>query len=162
MHNTPHLKKWGLRCLGWITVLYCMCGITFYAWELISTKGVWPGSPHLRDWLIFALLSAFTLGLTSYLGYLATRLARGDEAAIQPMRVLWWIEIAYFCANVAVFWQIIPSTNPGLTLGFFSFPEGPFDPQLVTGYPVIGLIAVFLLSRPRPDRGDTQALHVEQ
>ena len=151
-----------LQCLGWITALYCVLGIAFYAWELISTKGVWPGSPNLWDWLIFALLSSVTLGMTSYLGYLATRLARGDEATIRPMRVLWWIEIAYFCANVLVFWRVIPSTNPGLTLGFFSFPEGPFDPQLVTGYPVIGLVVVFLLTRRRSGRADMQAKHAEQ
>lgn len=138
-----------MRCMGILTVLYCVYGIAYYVRELAYEKGRWLGSPDSFDWVIFAALSVITLGATIYLAYLGMRLIRVDAAALGPMCLVFGAEIAYFLVTTFIFWNIMPPTNPGLTGGFFGIPEDPFVPQLVTGYTIICLIVCLVLRRGR-------------
>ena len=155
-------RQWIIRCLGWLTFLYCLFGAVFYVWQFFAVSGDWPGSPTLADWALFAALSTVTVGTNGYLGHQALRLARADEAALRSMRMLWWIEILYFCADVVVFWQIMPAAKAPLMVGFFGLAAGPFVPQIVTGYPVIGLIVVSLLSRRHSYKEHIHMTNAEQ
>lgn len=135
-----------IRCMGVITVLYCAYGLVFFVWEL-GGNGRRLGSPNSADWVIFALLSAVSVGVTIYLAYLGIRMSRSGTAAIGRLCFLFGAEIVYFMVTTIIFWNIAPPTNPDLTGGFFGIPAAPFVPQLFTGFPIICPLVCFFVQR---------------
>ena len=82
-----------------------------------------------------------------YLGYLGIHMIRGNESAIRDTALILSVEIVYFCAGVIVFWLLFPS--PVIGVGFIGIARSALDPQVVTGYPVWGLISMLLLMTAR-------------
>ena len=77
------------------------------------------------------------------------RLIKCDQSAIRPTLWVLFAEIACEVVNVVVFWQLLPMKF-GMEFvhitAFFGIALMPFDPQIVTGYPLIA-IAILLLAR---------------
>ena len=138
------MKTWIMRTVGALNVLFSAFGFYYFALRLsYSWHGRWPGSPTATDWFVFLTLSALTCGLVASVGYLGVRLLRGDESVIITTAVVFGAEIVYFLGDILLFWVLLRS-RPEITVGFFGIAQIPLDPQLVTGYPLLGGVALLL------------------
>jgi hypothetical protein len=142
------VAEWIMRVVGLLNLLYGIFGICYFA-AILSWHN-WTGSRSLLSWLIFLLLSGFSIGLIVYLGYLGIRLMRKDRTAIRPAALVFGVEILYFLLGVEIFWIALPESMAPVAVGFWEMALGPIDPQIVTGDPLLGLLAMFIVrSRKR-------------
>jgi hypothetical protein len=97
-------------------------------------------------------LNAVSVAMILYLGFLGIRLMRGDASALFQLCLLFVVEIAYFGGIVYVTWFVLPDTMSDLAVNFWGMAQNPLVPQIVTGFPLVGLIIslVMLLIRRSP------------
>lgn len=81
------------------------------------------------------------------LAYLGIRLIIGNKTDLRIVVFLFAAEILYFFADATIFVLIHPSSVTHIEIGFWGLAASPIAPQIVTGYPLLGIIicVVFLL-----------------
>jgi hypothetical protein len=141
------MKQWVMRIVGVLNLLCSVLGIFYFAIQLSWHWHRWPGAPSFFDWLVFLALSAVNISLVVYLGFLGVRLLRKDRAAIRSTSIVLAIELIYFFASTVLFWLILPPSKASLTIGFWGMAQDPLAPQILTAYPLIGLVVTLLLLR---------------
>jgi len=138
------MKKWTMRVMGLLNVLFGLVGIWYFIvclnWYLHKSS-VAHGT---RDWAIFSLLSFCTLSMVSSLAYLGIRLIILKEAAPRVMIPIFAAEILYFFFDAA-FFAIIPVPVTRAEVGFWGLAASPIAPQIITGYPLLGIIVCVVL-----------------
>jgi hypothetical protein len=120
----------------------------FGAWLF---RGVWrhlnePPQPVV-NWTVFLVLTAISGYFVVALMYWGIRLMKTDGSAIKPTAVLFAMEILFFIFYVVVFWIVLPLQGydvRGHVIGLDLLAV-----QTITGYPVLGLLALLLLTRRR-------------
>jgi hypothetical protein len=144
------MKLWVMRIVGGLNLALGFGGIAYSAVMLSERWRMLPGGPSMSAWIVFLSLLGASILLVGCLIYLGIRLLCRDEAAIGRTAVLFGAEMFYFLAYVVLFWIVIPLKNaqwPGLAGHLFGMIQGPLTPQIVTGYPVLGLLAMVLIRR---------------
>jgi len=91
--------------------------------------------------VIFVLFLVVNLALISLLAYLGVRLLKGDEAAILHTSAVLFAEIVSFFLSTYVFWYHFPKYVP-----VFDTCTDLIGPQIVTGYPVLGMVVTLVLA----------------
>jgi hypothetical protein len=141
-----------MRVLGFLNISFVALG-AFYAASMfhLSWKK-WPGPPVYQDWVVFAILNAISIYLILYLGYLGVRLIRKDAKALWQLCMFFVGEIAYFAAVVVITSYVLPASMSTIAVGFWGMAINPLVPQIVTGFPLVGLVItmVILLIRRSP------------
>jgi len=148
------MKTWIMRIVGVVNLLCGLIGVYYFAFKIRLHWHNWPGSPSESQWLVFFVLSFISIYLLIYLGYLGIRLIKNDATALRPLRNLFMLEIAYYVASVVMLWVIMPLSMATIAVSFWGMAQDPFAPQILTGYPLIGIIATIVLSRPHKIEGD--------
>jgi len=146
------MHGWPMRVLGALNVVFVALG-AFYAAAMIQRHWHnWPGSPIYQDWVIFVALNAISIAMILYLGFLGIKLMRVDANALFQLCLLFVAEIAYFGAIVYVTWFVVPDSMSTVAVSFWGMAQNPLVPQIVTGFPLVGLIIclVMLLIRRSP------------
>ena len=140
---------WTMRIFGGINILAAMFGIYYFALMIDIHWGRWPGNPSHFDWAVFVALSLLSTFLVVYLAYLGVRLIRQDAAALRGVCLIAVLEIAYFFADTFVTWNLMPFSaskiSGEISVAFWGIAEDPLAPQIVTGYPLIALVAAAIL-----------------
>jgi hypothetical protein len=146
------MQAWPMRVLGALNISFVALG-AFYAASMfhLSWKK-WPGPPVYQDWVVFVVLNAISIYLILYLGYLGVRLIRKDAKALWQLCMFFVGEIAYFAAVVVITSYVLPASMSTVAVGFWGTALNPLVPQIVTGYPLVGLVItlVILLIRRSP------------
>ena len=146
-------RVWAMRALGVLNLFFSGIGLCYFAWQLWRIgKPVNRLSPPIWAWAVFTVLSIMSLALVACLIRLGIRLLNRDDGAIRPLSIVFSAEILYFFASIVLFWLVIPSYAPTMrtmSVGFFDSAQGALDPQVVTGYPLLGLLATLFLQRRR-------------
>lgn len=140
------IVTWTIRVMGALNIAFCLLGVAYCIWDLDRNFPRWHLSLDVYIWTLFLVLCVITFGCTLFLGYLGFRLVRSDRRAIRPASFLFAVEITYFVVSTLILWTI-PARNSELTLGFFSLPASVFGPQIVYGYPILGIIVCIVLLR---------------
>ncbi len=148
------MTKWTMRILGGLNVLFGLDGIWYFitrlTWHFQKTSVVYSA----RDWTIFSLLSFCTLSMVSSLVYLGIRLIIGNKTCLPITTFIFAAEILYFFADAVNVVPFNPSLATHIPLSFWGVAAGPIAPQIVTAYPLLGIIiCIFLL------RGNRGSLH---
>jgi hypothetical protein len=141
-----------MRVLGALNIAFVVLG-AFYAASILHMHwNKWPVTPAYQDWMIFAALSAFSIFLLAYLGYLGIRLLRRDSGALWKLCTFFLGEIAYFAVAFYITSFALPESMTAVAVGFWAMGLNPLVPQVVTGYPLVGLVIslVILLIRRSP------------
>jgi hypothetical protein len=138
------MKRWTLRILGVLNVLFGLYGIWFFitilTWHFQKTSAVY----STRDWVIFSLLSFCTLSMVSLLMYLGIRLVIGNKTDLRLMVFIFAAEILYFWAD-SVNGVLINPSSARASIAFWGLAADPLAPQIVTGYPLVGIIVCVVL-----------------
>ena len=138
--------SWALRIFGGLNILPGIAGMYYFAVMIEMHWGKWPGNPTPLDWAIFVALSSASALLILYLGYLGVRLlVRPDAAALRQVCLVFVLEIGYFWADTFVTWNLMPLSRVHISVGFWGIAMDPLAPQVIIGYPVIGLIVAISL-----------------
>jgi hypothetical protein len=144
------MRKWGLRIVGTLNILMALCGVC-YSWAHLSWN--WHRLPPFSRagvWTVFFCLTGLTLTLVAGLTYFGWRLLRADLAAMRGTAILFGLEIVYILIDLIVFGAIITLSgrvDPRVN-SFWSMSYDAMVPQMLTGYPLLGLIAMIAM-RPR-------------
>jgi len=148
------MQAWPMRVLGALNISFVALG-AFYSASIMHMRwNKWPVSPAYQDWMIFAALSAMSIFLITYLGYLGIRLIRRDSRALWPLCTFFLGEIAYFVAVFYITSFALPESMTTVAAGFWGLGLNPLIPQIVTGYPLVGLVialVILLIRRSPPD-----------
>jgi len=154
------VRVWAMRVLGTLNLAFSGIGLCYFAWLLWRIgKPVSRLTPTVWAWAFFKVLSIMSIALIASLIHLGIRLLNLDDSAIRPLSIVFSAEILYFFASVFLFWLVIPSHAPtmrAMSVGFFDSAQSALDPQVVTGYPLWGLLATLFLQRRR--NGVTESL----
>jgi hypothetical protein len=151
------MRRWAMFAVGGLNILFFVGGV-WYSAAMLSRS--WHPLNQLRStgtWATFLVLITISTGLVACLAYLGIRLIKGDEAAIRHTMVTFVSEILFFLIYVVLCWIVLPLSWPdwpGRTAHFLGLV--PLDPQIATGYPVLGLIVMALL-RPGKRSGTPRA-----
>ncbi len=135
------------RVIGALNCAFSVIGICMFLYLVNIHWNNWPGNPGPLSWGIFVILSTLSLYLVGGLAFYGVTLLKGNEVGLRPTRNILIAEIVYFALDVCLFWNHTAISHSALTIGFWGIAEGPFMPQIVTGYPVFGLIVIFILMR---------------
>lgn len=142
---------WSMRTLGIFNVLFSASGIIYFSLMALWRWKTWITLTSTFEWLIFATLCVICLTLVTLVGYLGKRVFAGDKAVLKYLAIVFAIELVYFVVDVAVFWLVLPTSMDHVVLGFWEAAEDFLTPQIVTGYPLWGIIASLILHfRSRP------------
>ena len=148
------MQAWPMRVLGALNILFVALG-AFYSGGMIQMHwNKWPGSPSHLHWAVFMFLDAISISMILYLGYLGVRLIKKDARALWHLCLLFVAEIAYFAVVVYVTWFLMPASMSAIAVDFWGMAQDPLVPQVVTGYPLVGLVIAFvmlLIRRSPPD-----------
>jgi drug/metabolite transporter (DMT)-like permease len=151
------MRRWTMFAVGGLNILFFVAGV-WYSAAMLSRP--WHPLNELRSigaWATFLVLITISTGLAACLAYLGIRLLKGDEAAIRYTTITFATEILFVLVYVVLFWLVLPiqwPDWPGRTAHFLGVI--PLDPQIATGYPVLGLIVMALL-RPGKRSGTPRA-----
>jgi hypothetical protein len=138
--------RWALRIFGGLNIFPGIVGMYFFAVEVQAHWGRWPGNPSTLDWVVFVALSSTSAFLVLYLGYLGVGLLIGRGAAtLWQVCLIFVLEIGYFWADTFVTWNLGMIFRPHISVGFWGTAIDPLAPQVITGYPIIGLIVAITL-----------------
>jgi len=143
------MRRRTMFAVGGLNILFFVVGV-WYSAAILSRS--WHPLDELRSlgaWATFLVLITISTGLAAYLAYLGKRLLSGDEAAIRCTMITFASEILFFLIYVVVCWIVLPlrwPDWPGRTAHLLGVIQGPLCPQIVTGYPVLGLIVSLLLT----------------
>ena len=148
------MKKWTMRILGVLNALFGLVGIWYFITRLTGHFQKTSVVYSTRDWTIFSLLSFCTLLMVSSLAYLGIRLIiTGNRTNLRLMVFIFAAEILYFFANAVNFVLISPSPVTHLEISFGGLAAGPIAPQVVTGYPLLGIVICIVLLRKGKEKG---------
>ena len=139
------MKRWTMRILGMLNVLFGLVGLWFFVIRLIWHFQKAPVVYSTRDWAIFVLLSFCTLSTVTLLAYLGIRLIIGNKTDLRLMVFLFAAEILYFFADAVNVLVINPSSITHIEIRFWGLAASPIAPQIVTGYPLLGIIICVVL-----------------
>jgi|SRR5208282_435897 len=139
--------KWAMRILGLLNVFFGIVGIWYYIIDLSWHFLKWQAAYGIRDWAVFSLLSLCTLLLVCLLGYFGIRLIAGDKTVLRFTIIVFVLEALYFFADVSVFWLILPASIADVAIGFWEHAWDLIAPQIVTLYPLFGIIVCTVLLR---------------
>jgi hypothetical protein len=145
------MQAWPMRVLGALNILFVLLGAFYSAAMVQMSWKKWLGSSFL-DWIVFAILSAISVGMVLYLAHLGIRLIKKDVKALWHLCLLFVAEIAYFVVVFYVTWFVLPDSLSAIAAAFWGMAQNPIVPQIVTGYPLVGLVItlVILLIRHSP------------
>jgi hypothetical protein len=149
MGDTLQMTQWIVRLIGALNILYGSLGVIYFALMLSWHWHKWPGAPSPRDWFVFLVLSALSITLIAYLIFLGIRLLQNDRTAIRSTSTVLAIELIYFLATTVLFWLILPPSKASVAIGFWEMAQDPLAPQIITAYPLIGLLVTLILSRKK-------------
>jgi hypothetical protein len=150
------MKFWVMRLFGGLNLAFGIAGFLYSGLMLSRTWRDLPGTRSEIAWIVF--LSVLTVGtlLVGSLFYLGIRLLARDESAIRSTATLFGFEMCFFAIYVIIFWIVIPANEgywPGLAGHLLGMMQGPLVPQIVTGYPLFGLLAMLLIKPGRDNAG---------
>lgn len=134
-----------MRLFGGLNILAGLFGLYYFLWSLEMHWHHWPGNPSHLDWTVFLALSLLSTFIVFYLGYLGVRLIKRDAGALRKVCLVFIFEILYFWADVIVNWNLVAPSRITIQVGFWGIAFGPIAPQIVTGFPLIGLLAAIVL-----------------
>lgn len=135
------------RVIGALNCAFSVIGICMFLYLVKIHWNNWPGNPGTISWGIFVILNALSLCLVGSLAFYGVSLLKGNEVGLRPARNILIAEIIYFILNICLFWSNAFASHRALTVGFFGIAQGPIMPQIVTGYPVFGLLTIIILLR---------------
>ena len=98
-------------------------------------------APSKHYWLFFFLFFIFNSALIGLLAYFGVKLIKGDDAAILLTSAVLLAEFMSFVLGTMVFWVGLRKYVP-----FLDTSADPLAPQILTGYPMIGLIVTLVLA----------------
>ena len=132
------MKLWVMRIIGALNILFTGLGVYYFVAMIGMRWRKWPGPPSQSAWAIYILLSAISLSFLAFLGYAGVKLIKVDESVLRPLGVTFILELLFVIAII----------------GFWEGGIDPLTPQFLTGYPLVGAVAVLLLSmkKKRPSR----------
>jgi hypothetical protein len=139
------MTKWTMRIFGLLNVMFGIAGIWFYIVDLNSHFHKLPPTSDVRSWTVFTLLSLCTLSFVCLLAYCGIRLIIGDKAVLRLTAIVFTAEILYFIADVSIFWVIFPASMAQVAIGFWERAWDLIAPQIVTAYPLIGIVICIVL-----------------
>ena len=139
------MQTWTMRILGVLNIMYVAIGIWFSAIMVWAHWRNWPGNPSSLDWAVFVFLYAISPLMIASLAYLGMRLIRKDARAILQLGLLFVAEMVYFFVLTTVTWLILPMSLSKIAVGFWGLSQDPLAPQVVTGYPLLGLVLTLVL-----------------
>jgi membrane protease YdiL (CAAX protease family) len=139
------MMTWMTRILGIINLLFVALGAYYSVVMIHAHWNKWPGNPTSFDWLVFLCLYAVSLLMLLYLGYLGVRLIKKDESALWKLSLLFVTEMVYFYVFVTVTWVVMPMSTSKIAVGLWGRSQDPLAPQIITGYPLIGLIVTLII-----------------
>lgn len=143
------MKKWTMRILGALNVLFGFYGLWFFITLLTLHFQRAPVVYNIRDWTVFSLLSFCTVLMVSSLAYLGIRLIIGSKTNLRLMIFIFAAEILYFSANAVNVVPFNPSLATHFPISFWQLAVSPIGPQIVTGYPLLGIVVCIVLLRRR-------------
>jgi len=149
------MQTWTMRVLGVLNILFVAFGAYLYYWILRMHWNRWPGNPSHNEWAVFVFLSTISISMVLYLGYLGVKLIKKDAKALLKLSLLFVAEMIYSLVLFNVTWMVRPaSMSMTVAVSFLGMADVLLWPQLLTGYPLIGLVItlVLLLIRQRSDR----------
>ena len=139
------MKKWTMRILGMLNVLFGFYGLWFFITCLTWHFQKAPAAHNTRDWAVFSLLSLCTVLMVSSLAYLGIRLIIGGRNNLRLMLSIFVAEILYFVANAVNVVPFSSSLATHLPISFWSLAVCPIAPQIVTGYALLGIVVCIIL-----------------
>ncbi len=139
------MRRWLLRFLATLNLFFALGGLVYFAVMLPKLRHEWPPAASKTDWILFAAFTGLNLALVCALGYFGVKLLAGREPAIRLITLIFAAEILSFFAGSIVFWLIRPMYD----IPFSVVSDAPITPQIVTAYPLIGLLLTLLLRRRR-------------
>ena len=148
------MRKWVMRILGALNVLFGLYGLWFFISLLALHFQRAPVALNIRDWTVFSLLSFCTVSMVSFLAYLGIRLIIGSKTNLRLMMFIFAAEILYFVVNAVNVVPFSPSLATHLPISFWQLAVSPIGPQVVTGYPLVGIVVCIILLRK--DKAATQ------
>ncbi len=141
------MRRWLIRLLASLNLIFALGGVVYFAVMLSRLRHAWPLSASRTDWILFLAFCVTNLALVCSLGYFGVKLLAGRVAAIRLIALVFAAEILSFLAGTIVFWLIRPTYD----MPFSIVSGSPLDPQIVTAYPLIGLLLTLLLRRRKPE-----------
>ena len=141
------MQVWTMRILGALNILFVTIG-AYYSVVMIHLHwNRWPGNPSHYEWKIFVFLYAISVLMVLYLAYLGVRLIKKDAKALLKLSLLFLAEMLYFFVHTYSTWNVTPaSMSMTVAVSFLGMALDPLAPQIVTGYPLIGLVIALVLS----------------
>ena len=148
------MKSFTMRVLGVLNVLFALAGFYYFS-TLASWRWQEISALSMRAYGIIVAVSVISSTLVAGLGYYGIVLLKKDDKALAKVRLIFIAEIAYFVISVLTFWSVLPlhDVGNGGIGSLVGLVQGPLVPQLVTGYPLFGILATFLSRakhRPMP------------
>ena len=143
------MRKWTMRILGALNVLFGFYGLWFFGSLLILHFQRAPVVYNIRDWTVFSLLSLCTVSMVSSLAYLGMRLIIGSKTNLRLMIFIFAAEILYFWVDSVNFVLIHPFPATYAEINFLGLAASPIGPQIITGYPLLGIVICIVLLRRR-------------
>jgi hypothetical protein len=141
------MKRWTMRILGVLNVLFGFYGLWYFIVRLTWHFQKASVAYSTRDWTVFSLLSFCTVLMVSSLTYLGIRLIIGNETNLRLMVFIFATEILYFLANAVNVVPFNPSLATHVPISFWGLAASPIAPQIVTGYPLLGIVICIVLLR---------------
>lgn len=139
------MLAWMMRILGAFNLLFIAFG-AYYSVVMVQIHwNRWPGNPTPLDWLVLLCLYAVSILILLYLGYLGIRLIKKDESALWKLSLLFVTGMVYFYVFVTVTWVVMPTSTSKIAVGLWGRSQDPLAPQIITGYPLIGLIITLII-----------------
>jgi succinate dehydrogenase hydrophobic anchor subunit len=145
------MKKWAMRILGALNVLFGFYGLWFFVTCLNGHFKKAQVVYNTRDWIVFCSLSFCTVLMVSSLAYLGVRLIIGSKTSLRLMASIFAAEILYFFADAVNVVPLNPSLATHVPISYWAVAASPIAPQIITGYPLLGIVlCVVLLRRRKP------------
>jgi len=141
------MRRKGERLLGGANVVFVLAGLYYFSALSIARWGRWKLEATALDWWLFALLTITSLILVVRLADYGIRMLRGDASILRSLVILFLIEIAYFLVVTVIDWVVLPVPLANRAVGFWEAGLDLLTPQYLTGYPLLGGIAAFLMMR---------------
>lgn len=138
------IRNVGVVAFALLNILYGLVGAYYFVAMSSLHWREWITNQSALGWVVFVSLSAICLLLSSLVGVMGIRQLMGNESTFHWTAILLALVLFYFVADVLVFWIIAPQSLSAMTFGFWEVAEGPLVPQLITGYPVWGGLAMIV------------------
>jgi hypothetical protein len=148
---TDRLSVWVMRVMGALNIACFVFGVLDYGVILQYNHHHGTVSPGTVGWILFIVQSAVTICLSGCLAYLGYPLIHGNFSALRPTLIVFVCEILYFAIATEIVWVLLPRLGnrwtADLTGGFLTIPDFVLAPQVATGYPLLGILAIWFLMR---------------